>query len=141
MISQLSIFLENESGRLAAATRAISNTGSNMSALFLADTQDFGVVRVLCDKPKTTAEKLKEEGWRAAITEVLAVKVPDQPGGLADLLEFLDKNEVNVEYGYCLTVTDGHAVDVLKVSDASVEQTLINAGFESVKAEDLYIVD
>lgn len=141
MISQLSIFLENESGRLAAATRAVSNAGSNMSALFLADTQDFGVVRVLCDRPKTTADALKAAGWRAAVTEVLAVKVPDHPGGLADLLEFLDEHNINVEYGYCISIKEGSAVDILKVSDPSVEETLAEAGFAPVKAEEVYEVD
>lgn len=141
MISQLSIFLENESGRLAAATRAVSNTGSNMSALFLADTQDFGVVRVLCDRPKKTAESLKAEGWRAAVTDVLAVKVPDHPGGLADLLEYLDEHSINVEYGYCISIKEGTAVDILKVSDASVEKMLAEAGFSPVQAEEIYEVD
>ena len=141
MISQLSIFLENESGRLAAATRAVSNAGSNMSALFLADTQDFGVVRVLCDRPEKTADALKAAGWRAAVTEVLAVKVPDHPGGLADLLEFLDDHNINVEYGYCISIKEGSAVDILKVSDPSVEETLAEAGFAPVKAEEVYVVD
>lgn len=141
MISQLSIFLENESGRLAAATRAVSNAGSNMSALFLADTQDFGVVRVLCDRPEKTADALKAAGWRAAVTEVLAVKVPDRPGGLADLLEFLDEHNINVEYGYCISIKEGSAVDILKVSDPSVEETLAKAGFAPVKAEEVYEVD
>lgn len=141
MISQLSIFLENEGGRLAAATRAVSNTGSNMSALFLADTQDFGVVRVLCDRPKKTAEALKAEGWRAAVTDVLAVKVPDHPGGLADLLEYLDEHSINVEYGYCISIKEGTAVDILKVSDASVEKMLAEAGFSPVQAEEIYEVD
>ncbi|WP_288284149.1 ACT domain-containing protein [uncultured Senegalimassilia sp.] len=142
MISQLTIFLENEKGRLAAATRAVAVAGSNMHALYLADTEDFGVARMLCDKPEATADALRGAGWRAAVTPVLGVRVPDVPGGLAKLLEFLDEQNVNVEYGYCMSVEGGHAVDVLKVAgDDEVERKLADAGFEPVAPEDLYVVD
>lgn len=142
MISQLTVFLENEKGRLAEATRAIADAGINMHSLYLADTQDFGVARMLCDTPELAAEKLKAAGWRAAVTPVLAVRVPDVPGGLAKLLEFLDEADVNVEYGYCISVEGGNAIDVLKVSsDAQIEEMLAKAGFDAVKPEDLYVVD
>ncbi len=142
MISQLTVFLENEKGRLAEATRAIADAGINMHSLYLADTQDFGVARMLCDTPELAAEKLKAAGWRAAVTPVLGVRVPDVPGGLAKLLEFLDEADVNVEYGYCISVEGGNAIDVLKVSsDAQIEEMLANAGFDAVKPEDLYVVD
>jgi len=124
MISQLTVFLENEKGRLAAATRAVADAGVNMHALYLADTEDFGVARMLCDTPNK------------------AVRVPDVPGGLASLLEFLDECDVNVEYGYCMSVEGGHAIDVLKVSgDEEIERKLADAGFAPVSAEDVYIVD
>ncbi len=142
MISQLTVFLENEKGRLAAATRAIADAGINMHALYLADTEDFGVARMLCDTPETAAEKLKAAGWRAAVTPVLGVRVPDEPGGLASLLEFLDEADVNVEYGYCISVEGGSAIDVLKVSaDTEIEKKLADAGFNAVKPEDIYVVD
>lgn len=142
MISQLTVFLENEKGRLAEATRAIADAGINMHSLYLADTQDFGVARMLCDTPELAAEKLKAAGWRAAVTPVLGVRVPDVPGGLAKLLEFLDEADVNVEYGYCISVEGGNAIDVLKVSsDAQIEEMLAKAGFDAVKPEDLYVVD
>ena len=142
MISQLTVFLENEKGRLAAATRAVADAGVNMHALYLADTEDFGVARMLCDTPNKAAEKLTLAGWRAAVTPVMAVRVPDVPGGLASLLEFLDACDVNVEYGYCMSVEGGHAIDVLKVSgDEEIERKLADAGFAPVSAEDVYIVD
>lgn len=142
MISQLTVFLENEKGRLAEATRAIADAGINMHSLYLADTQDFGVARMLCDTPELAAEKLKAAGWRAAVTPVLGVRVPDVPGGLAKLLEFLDEADVNVEYGYCISVEGGNAIDVLKVSsDAVIEEMLSKAGFDAVKPEDIYVVD
>ena len=83
MISQLTVFLENEKGRLAAACRAVSDAGINMHALNLADTSDFGVVRMLTDTPEAAAEALREQGYRATVTPVLAVRVPNVPGGLA----------------------------------------------------------
>ncbi len=142
MISQLTVFLENEKGRLAEATRAIADAGINMHSLYLADTQDFGVARMLCDTPELAAEKLKAAGWRAAVTPVLGVRVPDVPGGLAKLLEFLDEADVNVEYGYCISVEGGNAIDVLKVSsDTQIEGMLSKAGFDAVKPEDIYVVD
>ena len=141
MISQLTVFLENEKGRLAAACRAVSDAGINMHALNLADTTEFGVVRMLCDTPETAAEALKAQGWRAAVTPVLAVRVPNEPGGLAKLLEFLDEQNVNVEYGYCFSVNQDTAVDVLKVSDDAVEQKLTDAGFQPVRPEDIYRID
>ena len=86
MISQLTVFLENEKGRLAAACRAVSDAGINMHALNLADTSDFGVVRMLTDTPEAAAEALRGQGYRATVTPVLAVRVPNVPGGLAKLL-------------------------------------------------------
>ena len=142
MISQLTVFLENEKGRLAAATRAVADAGVNMHALYLADTEDFGVARMLCDTPNKAAEQLAPSGWRAAVTPVRDVRVPDVPVGLASLLEFLDECDVNVEYGYCMSVEGGHAIDVLKVSgDEEIERKLADAGFAPVSAEDVYIVD
>ena len=76
------------------------------------------------------------------MTPVLGVRVPDVPGGLAKLLEFLDEADVNVEYGYCISVEGGNAIDVLKVSsDAAIEEMLSKAGFDAVKPEDIYVVD
>ena len=141
MISQLTVFLENEKGRLASACRTIADAGLNMSALFVADTADFGVARIFCDRPQAAAEALKAAGYRATTTEVLAVRVPNRPGGLADLLEFLNSHDVNIEYGYCFLAGEENAVDVLKVSDPSVEALLADAGFESLAHEDIYAVD
>lgn len=142
MISQLTIFLENEKGRLAAACNAVADAGINLHAMFLADTADFGVARMLCDKPEAAAEALKAEGWRAAVTPVLGVRVPNEPGGLAKLLAFLDEQSVNVEYGYCFSVNSDFAVDVLKVDgDGSIEAKLTEAGFQPVNPEDIYEID
>ena len=135
MISQLTVFLENEKGRLAAACRAVSDAGINMHALNLADTSDFGVVRMLTDTPEAAAEALREQGYRATVTPVLAVRVPNVPGGLAKLLEFMDEQDANV-------VNEDYAVDVLKADGSDdLEQKLTDAGFEPVRPEDIYRID
>ena len=142
MISQVTVFLENQKGRLAAACRAVSDAGINMHSLFIADTQDFGVVRLLVDHPKKAAEALREAGYRATVTPVTAVRVPNRPGGLAELLEFMDKQNVNVEYGYCFSVGEDFAIDVLKTDeDVQLESKLLEGGFHPVSPEEIYTLD
>lgn len=142
MISQLTVFLENEKGRLASACRVVSDSEIDMHALFLADTEDFGVVRMLVDTPYAAAEALRDRGYRATVTQVLGVRVPNRPGGLASLLEFLDEQDVNIEYGYCFSAGQEKAVDILKVErDADIEGKLVAAGFQPVKAEEIYRID
>lgn len=142
MISQLTVFLENQKGRLAAACRTISDAGFNMHSLFIADTQDFGVVRLLVDNPKAAAAALRDAGYRATITPVTAVRVPNRPGGLAELLEYMDQNNVNIEYGYCFSSSSDFAIDVLKTDeDAQLEEKLAAGGFTTVKPEEIYAVD
>lgn len=138
MISQLTVFLENRRGHLASATRAISDAGINMHALYLADTEDFGVARILCDEPKRAKEVLSNGGFRAAVTDVIAVKLRDEPGALASLLEFCDEKDMNVEYAYCFIANGGEVVDVLKIGDKGAELTLAEGGFATVEAESLY---
>lgn len=141
MISQLTVFLENEEGRLASATRTLADAGINLRALFLADTEDFGIARIFCDTPKAAEAALKQAGYRATVTPVLGVRVPNVKGGLASLLEYFDEHDVNIEYGYCFTVNDEYAIDVLKVSKEGIEDDLRAAGFEPVAPEDVYEVD
>lgn len=73
--------------------RSIADAGVNMHALFLADTEDFGVARIFCDKPRAARDTLNAEGYRTSVTRVVAVHVPNKPGGLADLLEFLSQQK------------------------------------------------
>lgn len=142
MIDQVSVFLENQKGRLAAATQAIADAGINMHSLYVADTAEYGVVRLLCDEPQTAAKKLFDAGWRATATPVVAVRIPDEVGSLARLLAVLDESNINLEYAYCISTDGGHAVDVLKVTDtAGVEETLSAAGFEPLTSKDLYIAE
>ena len=138
MISQLTVFLQNEKGRLASACRTIADANINMHALFLADTQDFGVARIFCDTPAEAARVLNDAGFRATVTPVIAVRVPDEPGGLAGLLEFCDENAMNVEYGYCFNANGEYAVDVLKIEGNEAEGKLVEGGFTIVRSEEIY---
>lgn len=140
MIKQLTVFLENEEGRLASAVRAISAAGINMQAMSLADTADFGVLRIICDTPEAACAALGEAGYRARLVDVNAVKVSNTPGQLSKLLDYLDENDINIEYANCFIINDA-AIDILKVSDPALEVKLSAAGFEVCKPEDVYLVD
>ncbi len=142
MILQLSVFMQNEKGRMAEACRTIAEAGIDIHALFVADTEQFGVLRALCDTPATAAERMQQAGWRATVTPVLGVRVNDVPGGLSALLTFLDERDVNVEYGYCVSLEDGSAVNILKTDgDKALEAVLAEAGFTIARPKDLYSID
>lgn len=142
MIKQVSVFLENSTGRLAGLTRALGDAGVNMHALMVADTADYGVVRIICDNPARARGILEELGFSVSLTPVLAVEVPDRPGGLADVLDVLGGAGVNVEYAYCFVQPSGeYAVDVFRVDDASCEAILTQAGFRVLSEEDVYSTD
>lgn len=141
MIEQLTVLLQNEKGRLSKLCRDLADANVNMHDLFIADTSDFGIVRIFCDTPQRAATVLADKGYRAIITDVLAVRVPNEPGGLATLLEFIEGKGVNVEYGYCFSRGGETAIDVLKVADASIEATLSEAGFDVVEPGEVYILD
>jgi hypothetical protein len=99
-IKQISIFLENRSGRLAEVTKLLSDNGINIRALSLADTSDFGILRLIVNEPGKAYNILKQAGFAAAETEVIAVEIPDKPGGIASVLEILNAENINVEYLY-----------------------------------------
>jgi hypothetical protein len=137
MIDQLTVFLGNDKGRLTAMCRALGNAGIQMHSLVLADTTDYGIVRVICDNPQGATTALAEAGFTASLAKVLAVEVPNVPGGLADVFAALDAADVNIEYSYCFTNTEGKATLALKV-DQNVKQELADAGFGVLSPSDLY---
>jgi hypothetical protein len=99
-VEQISVFLENKSGRLAEVMRALGNAGVNIRALSIADTSDFGILRVIVNDNEKALKALKDKDFTVSKTEVVAVEVPDTPGGLAGILDVLEKQSVNVEYMY-----------------------------------------
>ena len=142
MVEQVSVFLENKEGRLAELTRTLGDAGIDMHALMVADTSDFGVVRIICDAPERAKALLDERGFGASLVNVLAVEIPDRPGGLADLLDAFDAARMNVEYAYCFVRSAGQsAVDVFKVDDPGAAAVLADAGFRVLGPADLYTPD
>ena len=99
-VEQIAIFLENKSGRLAEITGILADNGVNIRALSVADTADFGILRLIVDKVETAKEVLKNQGFTVGKTNVTAVKVPDRTGGLASVLKVIDAAGINVEYMY-----------------------------------------
>jgi hypothetical protein len=143
MVEQLSVFLANEHGRLARMCRLVGDAGLNMHALVVADTADYGVVRVICDHPHSARGVLERDGFAVSVTRVIAAEVPDRPGGLADMLELLDTGGVNVEYLYCFLKPDSsRAVDILRVEDAEKASALLSgAGVSLLHASEVYQPD
>lgn len=115
---QLSIFLENKPGRLAAVAEALARENINISALSLADTLEFGVLRLITDRPEDARRVLADQGFMAQVTDVLAVEVPHQPGGLSRLLNVFKEVNLNVEYMYSLVAqSDRGAIMILRLDD------------------------
>lgn len=142
MIQQLSVFLENSTGRLGQLTRTLGDAGINMHALMVADTEQFGVVRIIADSPARAKDVLDKLGFSAKLTPVVAVEVPDRPGGLADVVETLGNSGVDIEYAYCFVEPNGEgAIDVFKIDNADAEKVLTDAGFRVLTPEDLYAPD
>ena len=106
-VEQISIFIENKSGRLAEVTRILGEAKVNIRALSLADTSDFGILRLIVDNTDLALQVLKSHHFTVNKTEVIGVEVPDQPGGLCSILEILDRNNVNVEYMYAFVERSG----------------------------------
>jgi hypothetical protein len=106
-VEQISIFIENKSGRLAEITSILGRSGINIRALSLADTSDFGILRLIVDDSEKALKVLKEQRFTVSITNVIGVAVPDSPGGLTSILQVLDQNNVNVEYMYAFVERSG----------------------------------
>ncbi len=112
-VEQISIFIENKSGRLAEITRILGEAGINIRALSLADTSDFGILRLIVNDGVKANTVLKEKGFTVNMTEVVAVEVPDRPGGLSAILQALDREAINVEYMYAFVERCGGNVVII----------------------------
>ncbi|MCD4830854.1 MAG: ACT domain-containing protein [Anaerohalosphaeraceae bacterium] len=99
-ITQISVFLENRKGRLYDLCRLLGDNGINIRALNVAETESFGVLRIVVDKSELAIKTLKDNGFVANLTDVIAVEIADEPGGLANVLKVLSEENVNVEYMY-----------------------------------------
>ncbi|MDI3280932.1 MAG: ACT domain-containing protein [Bacillota bacterium] len=139
-VKQLSIFLENRAGRLAEVTRTLGQHGINIRALSIADTSEFGILRLIVNQPDRAVQVLREAGFAVSITEVIAVEVPDRPGGLARVLEALREGGHNIEYLYAFVEKASEdALVIMRVEDIpGAVQTLRQAGISVLPAEQVY---
>lgn len=102
-IKQISVFVENKLGRLVEITEVLADAGISIRAVSLADTSDFGILRIIVDQPDLAEQVLKDAGHTVAITNVLAVGMPDQPGSLSGIIRLLVEHRLNIEYMYAFT--------------------------------------
>ena len=141
-IQQLSIFVENKSGRLAEITEILGQAGVDIRAISVADTSDFGILRLIVDKPKEAVEALRAANLTVSLTSVIAVGIDDKPGEFAKAMRVLADGEIGVEYMYAFISRDkGKAYVILRVleSDKAVE-CLKASGISLLNAEEIYKV-
>lgn len=139
-ILQISIFIENQSGRLYEIADLLGEHNINIRALSLADTSDFGILRLIVNDPERAYNLLKENDFTVGRTEVLAVEVPDKPGGLAGVLKILRDNNINVEYMYAFVEMSGDcAVMIFRFDETDKAlEVLANNGISTVQGSKIY---
>ena len=138
-LKQLTIFVENKQGTLVDITKILADNNVNMRALSIADTQDFGILRLIVDNNDVATKALQDAGYLIKMTDVVGVKIGDQPGKLSKALEVLDEAKINMEYLYAFMArTEKHAYVVLRVADNdAAEKALENAGFHMITDADV----
>jgi hypothetical protein len=132
-IEQLSIFLENKAGRLAEVTDVLAKATINIRALSLADTSDFGILRLIVNDHETAKAALKSAGFTVGLTQVIAVEVPHAPGGLNAILQMLGTKGINVEYMYAFPQKSDNAVLIFRFNN-------LDAAVETLQAENIPIL-
>ncbi len=139
-VRQLSVFIENKPGRLCAATDILAKEGINLSALTVADTAEFGILRLIVDQPDRAREVLMNEGIVVRISEVLAIAMDDAPGGAVGILHLLSEAGLNIEYMYaCVGRQSGKALMVVRTDDIELaEEILHRGGYGDINPADVY---
>jgi len=140
LIKQISIFLENKQGRLAEVTRTLGENNIDIRALSLADTTDFGVLRLIVNKPDKARQILTENGFAVSINDVIAIEVEDKPGGLADVLAVLDRKGISIEYMYAFVNSKPNtAMVIFRVENPESALEILKSENVKIKsAEDVY---
>ncbi len=138
-IKQLTVFVENKQGALVSITETLAKHNVNIRALSIADTEEFGILRLIVNEEDVALKTLADEGYLIKTTDVVGVKIGDEPGKLSKALDVLDKAGINVEYLYAfMTRTEKHAYVVLRVADnAKAEKALEDAGFHLIVNSDI----
>ena len=138
-IKQLTVYVENKKGAMVSVTDVLSNNNVNIRALSIAETQDFGILRLIVNDEQTAMKALQEKDYLVKAINVVGVKIGDAPGKLTAALNVLDKSDINVEYLYAFMArTEKHAYVVLRVEDnAAAEAALEDAGFHLITEADI----
>ncbi len=139
-VKQISIFIENKKGSLAEVTKFISESKINLKALSIADTQDFGILRLITDEPDRARDILKDEGYTVTATSVLAVELDDTPGSMASILEVLSNADIVVEYTYAfMSKVENKAYMIFRVDDnKKATESLLKADIHIINQEDIF---
>jgi hypothetical protein len=139
-VKQISIFLENKAGRLAEVTNILGKSGINIRALSLADTTDFGILRLIVNDMEKASRTLKDHGFTVGETEVLAVEVPDHPGGLGEILKIIQDAGLNVEYMYAFVErSSDNAVIIFRFDNVDeAMRVLLEKGVTILNGQKLY---
>lgn len=138
-IKQLTVFVENKKGTVVTVTDILSKNNINLRALSIAETQDFGILRLIVNDESAAEKVLTEAGFLIKVVDTVGVKIGDEPGKLTAALSVLDKADINVEYLYAFMArTEKHAYVVLRVEDnAAAEKALSDAGFHMISEADI----
>ena len=138
-IKQLSIFVENKEGKLVTITDSIANANIDIRAMSVADTQDFGIFRLIVTDPERAKDALESAGCFVSITKVVGVSIPDVPGSLAKVVNILARHNINIEYMYAfITVSKKNASVVLRVADnKAAEKILVENGVKLMDEKDV----
>ena len=138
-IKQLTVFIQNKKGTVVSVTDILSKNNINLRALSIAETQDFGILRLIVNDEKAAEAVLTENGYLIKVIDVVGVKIGDEPGKLTAALDVLDKADINVEYLYAFMArTEKHAYVVLRVEDNEIaEKALTDAGFKMISEADI----
>jgi hypothetical protein len=139
-VEQIAIFIENRSGRLAEVTGILAQAQINIRAIFVADTADFGILRLIVDRPELATQALKAGGFTVSTTPVVAIEMPDQPGGLWSILKTLETVGLNVEYMYAVITRSGNnAVVVFRFDEPErAVRILTESGIRILSGKDVY---
>ncbi len=142
MPQQISIFAENKPGKIERISGILGKNGINMRAITIADSGDYGIIKILADRPVDGCKTLKDEGIAATLKDIVAVRIDDSPGGLHKASAVLARNDINVEDAYGFTIRGSNeAVFVFQVKDIKkTEKVLEEAGFSLLRENELYIL-
>jgi hypothetical protein len=140
IIKQLSVFLENKSGRLTEVTKAMADNQINISAFSIAETADYGILRMIVNKPEETEKMLKEKGFSVHRTDVICLTVPHKPGGLYKALQILSDYNISVEYMYAFAMGEEASVVIRTDNLQEAIKVLQDHKLELKKASDIYQV-